>query len=140
MRDKYFLDTNIFVYSFSSEDKDKRLKSHDLITNALANRYGCISYQVIQEFINVATRKFVTALTIADCRKYLSSVLVPLCEIYSGEWLYFQALEISERWKYSFYDSLIITAAISAECSVIYTEDLQHGQKIQDLEIINPFL
>ena len=140
MKGKYFLDTNIFVYSFSSDEDDKRRRSLDLISNALDSRSGCISYQVVQEFLDVATRKFVKTLTIPDCRKYLSFVLEPLCEVYAGAGLYSQALEIAERWKYSFYDSLIITAAINAECSVIYTEDLRHGQKIQDLEIVNPFL
>jgi len=54
--------------------------------------------------------------------------------------LYHRSLEITERWQLSFYDSLIISAAVKSECSIIYTEDLQHGQKIFELEIVNPFM
>ncbi len=140
MRDKYFIDTNIFVYSFNSEDNNKRRISLELISGALTNHNGCISYQVVQEFLNVARRKFVKPLSIPDCQRYLGSVLEPLCEVYASGGLYYQALEISERWQYSFYDSLIIVAAINAECSLLYSEDFQPGQKIQNITIVNPFL
>jgi predicted nucleic acid-binding protein len=140
MKDKYFLDTNIFVYSFNSGEKNKQKVSLELISNALDKQIGCISYQVVQEFLNVATRKFVKPLSIPDCRRYLNSVFDPLCVVYPSIELYNQALEISERWQYSFYDSLIITAAINSECSTLYTEDLHHGQKIKNLTIVNPFL
>jgi predicted nucleic acid-binding protein len=140
MKDKYFLDTNIFVYSFNSGEKNKQKVSLELISNALDKQIGCISYQVVQEFLNVATRKFVKPLSIPDCRRYLNSVFDPLCVVYPSIELYNQALEISERWQYSFYDSLIITAAINSECSTLYTEDLRHGQKIKNLTIVNPFL
>ena len=140
MKDKYFLDTNIFVYSFNSGEKKKQKVSLELISNALDKQIGCISYQVVQEFLNVATRKFVKPLSIPDCIRYLNSVFEPLCVVYPSIELYNQALEISERWQYSFYDSLIITAAINSECSTLYTEDLHHGQKIKNLTIVNPFL
>ncbi|KAB2833959.1 MAG: PIN domain-containing protein [Candidatus Dadabacteria bacterium] len=140
MSDKYFIDTNVLVYSFNLNDHYKRRISLDLISNALNNHSGCISYQVVQEFLNVATRKFVNPLSTPDCRVYLNAVLEPLCHVYASGGLYYQALEIAERWRYSFYDSLIISSAIIAECSLLYTEDLQHEQRIQDLTIINPFL
>ncbi|MCL4244710.1 MAG: PIN domain-containing protein [Candidatus Dadabacteria bacterium] len=140
MRDKYFIDTNIFVYSFNSEDNNKRRISLELISGALTDHNGCISYQVVQEFLNVARRKFVKPLSIPDCQRYLGAVLEPLCEVYAGGGLYYQALEISERWQYSFYDSLIIVAAINAECSLLYSVDFQNGQKIQNITIVNPFL
>lgn len=140
MRDKYFIDTNIFVYSFNSEDNNKRRISLELISGALTNHNGCISYQVVQEFLNVARRRFVKPLSIPDCQRYLGSVLEPLCEVYASGGLYYQVLEISERWQYSFYDSLIIVAAINAECSLLYSEDFQPGQKIQNITIVNPFL
>lgn len=140
MKGKYFLDTNIFVYSFNVNEKDKQRKSISLIANALDNQIGCVSYQVVQEFLNVAARKFIKPLSIQDCQRYLISVLEPLCEIYASAGLYNQALEISERWQYSFYDSLIIAAAINCRCSILYTEDLQNGQKIQNVTVINPFV
>ena len=139
MKDKYFIDTNIFVYSFDKKSRKKKKISYDIIQVALEDNSGCISSQVIQEFLNVSSKKFDPSLLIQDSIKYLNSVLVPLCEIYTSADLYTKTLEISERWKYSFYDSMIITAALRTDCSTLYSEDLQHGQKIQSLTILNPF-
>jgi predicted nucleic acid-binding protein len=140
MNDKYFLDTNIFIYSFDQSDSGKRDKALHLISDALYQSKGIISYQVVQEFLNVALNKFLKPLKIHDCEKFLTVVLEPLCQVYSSIDLYHKALEISERWQFSFYDSLIVSAALKSECSILYTEDLQHSQKIFDLDIINPFL
>lgn len=140
MKDKSFIDTNIFIYSFDNSDPEKQFIAKKIIDNGLTNASSIISYQVIQEFINVSTKKFKNPLSIPDCNKYLSVVLEPLCQIFSSIDLYYQALEIMERWKYSFYDSLIISAAIKGSCSVLYSEDLQNQQSIYDLTIINPFI
>jgi len=139
MKDKYFLDTNVFIYSFDSSAPQKRKTARDHIQHALKEQVGCISSQVIQEFLNVSSKKFDPPLAHQDSLKYLNTVLAPLCEIYTSVDLYRKTIENSERWKYSFYDSMIITAAIQTNCSILYSEDLQHGQVIQDLTIINPF-
>ena len=140
MNGKYFIDTNIFIYNFDQSNPEKKETASNLIKNALLNRNGCISYQVIQEFINVSTRKFEVPLSIKDCKKYMDSVLFPLCEIFVNVDIYHRSLEIMERWQYSFYDSLIITSAIQADCNILYSEDFQHNQKLQSLTIINPFI
>ena len=140
MKDKYFIDTNIFVYSFDNREPDKQEISRRIIRNALKDHYGCISSQVIQEFLNVALKKFARPLSVKDGVGYMKSVLVPLCEIYTSSDLYSKTLEVYERWKFSFYDSMIIAAALRTSCSVLYSEDLQHGQEIQSLTIYNPFI
>lgn len=140
MKDKFFLDTNIFVYSFDSSEPSKNAISRDLIQNALKEQIGAISSQVIQEFLNVSTKKFSPPLTHQDSLKYLNTVLAPLCEIFTSIELYQKTIETSERWKYSFYDAMILTAAIQTNCTVLYSEDLQHGQNIESLTILNPFL
>jgi len=140
MNGKYFIDTNIFVYTFDNSDKNKQNRSKEIITDALENSTGIISYQVIQEFINVSTKKFKSPLSNSDCQRYLNVILEPLCEVFSGIELFHQALDIMERWQYSFYDSLIISAALKADCNILYSEDLQHDQKVQNLAIINPFI
>ena len=139
MSDKYFLDTNIFVYSLDSANTEKQRQANQLIKSALKNSTGCISFQVIQEFINVATRKFTIPLSIPDSEKYLNAVLSPLCEVFVSIDLYSRSLELMERWQFSFYDSLIVAAALQADCSILYSEDLQHEQKLEKLTIINPF-
>ena len=139
MKDKYFLDTNVFVYSFDLSEPVKKSIARDLIQRSLKDNMGCISSQVIQEFLNVATKKFDPPLSCDDSLKYLNAVLAPLCEIYTSIDLYRKTIETSQRWKYSFYDSMIVTAAIQTNCSTLYSEDLQHGQKIEALTIVNPF-
>lgn len=139
MRDKYFLDTNIIVYSFGPKNSIQRERSRELINEALSLENGCISYQVLQEFINVSTKKFKIPITPTDLNKYLSEVLFPLCEIHSSADLYTDAVEIMDRWKFGFYDSLILASAILTDCKILYSEDLQDGQKIQGLTVINPF-
>ena len=140
MSGRYFIDTNILIYSFHEDDPHKREISRELIADALESSAGVISYQVIQEFLGAATRKFKKPLSFKDSQRYLSIVLEPLCDVYSSPELFHQALEIMDRWRYSFYDSLIIVSAIQAGCGTLYSEDMQHGQEIMNLRIINPFL
>jgi len=140
MSDKFFLDTNILVYTFGDEDLEKRDRARTLVAEALSGSHGIISYQVVQEFLNAALRKFAKPLTAADAERYLKVVLEPLCSVFASIELYHQAIDIAERWKYSFYDSLIIASALQSGCTVLYSEDLQHGQKIGGLRILNPFV
>jgi predicted nucleic acid-binding protein len=140
MSDNFFLDTNVLVYSFDPENPAKRDRAIALISKALAESQGVISYQVVQEFLNAAVRKFATPLTITDAQRYLTVVLEPLCAVFASVELFHQALDLSARWQYPFYDSLIIAAALQSGCSVLYSEDLRHGQKIGGLKILNPFL
>ena len=69
MKGKYFIDTNIFVYTFDSSNREKQKLSKEIVAQALENSTGIISYQVIQEFLNVSTKKFKSPLTIADCQR-----------------------------------------------------------------------
>lgn len=140
MSDRYFLDTNIIVYSFDVSAPQKQKTAKKLIKDGLIQNQGVISYQVVQEFINVSTRKFETPLSIKDCRLYVDSVLDPMWEVYSSKDLIHSAFDITERWQYSFYDSLIIAAAVEASCNILFSEDLQHEQKIYSLQILNPFV
>jgi predicted nucleic acid-binding protein len=140
MNDKYFIDTNIFVYAFDRENSEKNVIANNLVKSAIVKHKGCISYQVIQELLNVLTKKLKRPISHSDCKKYLDTVLLPLCEIFANIDLYHRALDTMERWQYSFYDSLIIAAAIQSDCNILYTEDLHHNQKIQSITILNPFI
>lgn len=137
---KYFLDTNIIVYSFDSKSGPKKAIAGKLIKNALEHDIGAISYQVIQEFANVALRKFDEPLRPGDCKIYIENFLYPICEIYPSLEFYKEAVDVKEQTGYSFYDSLIVTAALSSGAEVLFTEDLQHNRLIGNLRIANPFL
>ncbi len=138
-KENYFLDTNIFIYSFDDRSPQKKEISQNLIEGALSSGKGSISFQVIQEFLNVALRKFEVPLSEKDAQVFLGIVLRPLCKAHSSVSLYSKAVEITERYKYSFYDSLIISAALETKSKYLFSEDLQHGQKIEDLEIVCPY-
>jgi predicted nucleic acid-binding protein len=137
---KSFLDTNIFVYTFDMAAPAKRATAQDLVAQALQERSGAISYQVVQEFLNVATRKFTRPMPIREAEDYLEQVLMPLCEVFPGTGLYFQALSVAASAKIAFYDALIVSAALSAGCGILLSEDLQHGRRIKGLEVRNPFV
>ena len=140
MKDNYFIDTNIFIYSFDQGEKVKRERAKEIISGALIDGKGFVSIQVIREFYNVATRKFKSPMDVTAAKEYLEKVFGQLNVVYPNFDFISTGLDISRTTKYSFYDSLIISAALKSGCSILITEDLHHGQKIQDLKIENPFL
>jgi predicted nucleic acid-binding protein len=140
MKDRFFLDTNVFAYSFDTGEPSKVRRARQLILQAISTRKGIISYQVIQEFFNVAMRKFAPRMTAAEAEQYLHSVFRPLLAVQSSQTLFSQALRLEERYHLSWYDSLIVAAAMEGQCSTLFSEDLQHGQRFGDLQIKNPFL
>ncbi len=139
MNARFFLDTNILIYTFAPEVPAKQHTASRLVEDALSTQRGIISFQVVQEFLNVASRKFKKPLSVNDCRKYFKHVLVSLWDVFPSTDLYERTMEVAERWEYSFYDSLIIAASLEAGCRVLYSEDLQHQQVIEDMTITNPF-
>jgi predicted nucleic acid-binding protein len=137
----FFLDTNIFVYALLASEPLKKQRALALVEQALANRRGCISYQVIQEFANVSTRKFAQRFTIEQCKEFIDAAMQPLNRVASSPVLLNAALDLQEQTRYSFYDSLVIAAALQAQAEVLYSEDLQHNQLLGgSLRVINPFL
>jgi predicted nucleic acid-binding protein len=139
MSDRAFLDTNIFAYSFDQTAPDKKRIANTLIKEQLEDGSGVISYQVVQEFINVSYRKFSSPMSLRELERYIEDVLSNLWKVYASQDLIYSAIGIKEQFQYSFFDSLIIAAALEAGCSTLYSEDLQHEQKIYSVQIINPF-
>src|SRR5438552_17962537 len=136
---RYFLDTNVFVYCFDRRDRRKQARAESLVGQALDDHVGIISTQVVQEFLNVSTTKFARPMNRNESRAYLDAVLSPLCEAFPTIALYCEALDLRANLGYSFYDALIIAAALAAGCSTLYSEELQDGQTVRDLNIVNPF-
>jgi len=140
MNGRFFLDTNVFVYWFDRRAPAKVRRATQLIRRAAATRKGIVSYQVVQEFFNVALRRFAQPMAVAEAEQYLATVFRPLMAVHSSQSLYAEALRLSERYRLSWDDSLILAAAIEGQCSVLYSEDLQHGQRFETLQVENPFL
>jgi predicted nucleic acid-binding protein len=139
MSDRFSLDTNIFVYSFDRNTPQKATRSTALIRRAIDTREGIVSYQVVQEFFNLALRRFAEPMSVAEAEQYLSTTFRPLLAVHSSHALYGQALHLSTKHKLPWYDSLILASAMEGECSVLYSEDFQHHQKFGEVQIVNPF-
>jgi predicted nucleic acid-binding protein len=139
MSARFFLDTNIFVYSFDRSSVSKSRRAAQLIREAISTRKGIVSYQVVQEFFNLALRRFAQPMTVPEAEQYLSAVFRPLLAVQSSSALISEALGLTDRYRLSWYDSLIVAAAIEGGCEVLYSEDLQDGQHFGQLKVENPF-
>jgi len=135
MKDKIFVDTNIIIYAYS---KTKLIKNK--IANEIIFSTKCIiSTQVINEISNVLLKKFkLQTSEVEDVLFELSNVF----EIVNFSFItQLKALKIKEKYKFQFFDSLIIATALENECNYLYSEDMQHNQIIENkLRIINPFI
>ena len=132
-----FLDTNVFVYMLDDTDEVKRRRAGRLVRLGIETGNGCISFQVVQETLNVATKKL--GFSAADAQTLLANVLEPLWTVYPSRNLYARGLALRDRYRFSFYDAMIVASAIESGCVRLYSEDLQHGQRIESLTIENPF-
>jgi len=137
--DKFFLDTNIFVYSFDHGEPQKATLAEKLITRAVTSGLGAVSYQVVQEFLNVGLRKFGTVMTGTEMERYFLRIFLPLMRISSSANLFLEALYLQSSRQLAWYDSLIVAAALQGGCKILYSEDFPHGQRFGDLEVENPF-
>lgn len=128
-----FFDTNVLLYLLSA-DGGKADRAEELLTSG-----GTISVQVLNEFVAVASRKLrMTWLEIRDVLDQLRAVceVVPVT-VETHE----QALYIAERYGFSIYDALIVSAALNSGCRTLHSEDMQNGQLIERrLTIRNPFM
>ena len=140
MSDRYFLDTNILVYSLDPVDPRKARIAEELVTRGVGSRLGIISYQVVQEFINVSLQQFQATMTVTELELYFFKVLLPMMTIPSSSGLFLEALRLKTVAQIAWYDSLIVAAALQGGCKVLYSEDMQHGRRFGDLVIQNPFL
>jgi predicted nucleic acid-binding protein len=130
---KPFLDTNVLVYAFTT-DVLKKTVARDLIFAG-----GQISVQVLNEFVNVSRRKLRrewTAIRAALQLLYERLDHPSPLTIETHRW----AVDLAGRHQLGMYDSLILASARQAGCRVLYSEDLQHGQTVDGVEIRNPFL
>jgi predicted nucleic acid-binding protein len=133
MRDaSAFFDTNILLYLVAG-DSSKAERAEALIAMS-----GVVSVQVLNEFADVATGK--QRMSLSEVREVLAAVRAN-CRVESlSAATHDRGLAIADRYGYSIYDALIVSAAELSGCRILYSEDLQHGQIIERLTIRNPFL
>ena len=131
-----FIDTNIAVYAIDRHDPSKRTKAKDLITDLLNRGEAVVSSQVLVEFANIALSKLglASAGVIEQVRALADAEVIAI-----SEHLVCAAIAARDEYQLSFWDACIIAAAQQAGCEVLYTEDLNSGQKYGTVLAVDPF-
>ena len=138
MTARVFVDTNVLVYQLDRREPDKQAQASAWLDHLWASRSGRISFQVLQEFYVTVTRKLAPGLEPEAARKIVRA-LWSWRPVAVDERIFVAAWGLQDRFRLSWWDALIVAAARSAECSYLLTEDLQHGQDLDGLRIVNPF-
>lgn len=131
-----FVDTNVLVYAEDSRDEGKQARARDLIARLMGERRGVVSLQVLQEFFAVATRKLGMDAESARRRLLLYSrfdvIDLSLVDL-------FAAVDLHLLHGLSFWDALVVRAALNGNCRRLHSEDMQSDRVIEHLTIENPF-
>ncbi|HTE22659.1 MAG TPA: PIN domain-containing protein [Candidatus Limnocylindria bacterium] len=135
---RIFIDTNILIYAYDKRDPSKHQAAHALMSDLIGSGSGVISDQVVREFYNAALHKL-KILKAPEIKSIFHRVLHPLLVRISDPGFYQRGAELYEKYSLSFYDALIIQAAVDLDCNTLYSEDLQNGMKFGSLTVKNPF-
>jgi predicted nucleic acid-binding protein len=130
-----FIDTNLLIYLYSTDPKSR------IVENLVHDHFHeiCISTQVLNELYSVLTRKNLKTKT--DAQSIINDLIDNYTIYCLDEDCIQHGISININHHFSYWDSLIISAALESGCSTLYSEDLQHGQVIEEiLTILNPFL
>jgi predicted nucleic acid-binding protein len=137
MTDRSFIDTNVLVYAEASDAPDKQQAALALLKQLYETGTGVLSTQVLQEYCNVAIKKL--KLPVAHIRAQLDMyeqfevVQITPAIIRAG-------LDLNQTRSVGFYDALIIASAQIAGCNVLFSEDLNTGEVIAGVQLLNPFV
>jgi predicted nucleic acid-binding protein len=136
MSDKVFLDTNLWVYLYSKDPVEKHLQINEIFLAEIQSLV--ISSQVLGELYNVLVKKKLR--TQEQSQEILSQLIDGFDIVEIDDQKVLEATRINFRYGYSYWDSLIIATALQRNCSILYSEDMQHNQVIEGkLRIMNPF-
>ncbi|MBA3490961.1 MAG: PIN domain-containing protein [Rubrobacteraceae bacterium] len=134
-----FFDTNVLLYLFDDSVPEKKAQAQEVFSEEVEAGRAVLSTQVLQEFYVSVTRKLAeplpSAVAEAQVRDFARLPLVRWDEV-----MILSAIERHRSMSFSFWDALILEAALRGGADRLLTEDMQHGQKIEGLLVENPFL
>lgn len=133
---RFFADTNILGYAEDRDAGEKRKRAQEIVRRGFEERTGVVSLQVLRELFVVAVGKLGLSPAAARRRVELYSRL-DLVSLDLADLL--AAIDLTRLHSFSLWDALIVRAALNGGCQVLYSEDLQHGFRLEGLEIVNPF-
>jgi predicted nucleic acid-binding protein len=134
-----FVDTNVLVYARDASAAAKHTRAREWMVHLWTAARGRVSFQVLHEYYAVTTRKLTPALTPAEARIEVRALLSWQPQPMNGDLLE-AAWDIQDRFGLSFWDSLVVAAAQTGGCRYLLTEDLQHGQELDGVTILSPFV
>lgn len=133
-----FVDTDVLLYAYDAGAGERHDRAFDLVSRLGRARTGVLSVQVLQEFHVNATRKIAVPLSPAATRDRLA--VLSLWQVHSPTASdVIAASELAEHAQLSFWDAMIVRSASASGCRTLWTEDLNAGRRIADVEIRNPF-
>jgi len=138
MSDRVFLDSNLFVYLYDSSEPAKRRIAAQVVEEEILADRAVVSSQVLQEFYVSVTRRLDPPLAHADAYRAVEA-LAGLRVVLPSTALILAAIQRSAQDTLSFWDALIVEAALSAECTRLLSEDMQDGRRFGTMEVSNPF-
>jgi predicted nucleic acid-binding protein len=133
-----FVDTSVLVYAHDTDAADRHVTARALLAELWSARSGSLSTQVLQEFYAVVTRKFKPAMPRAKARAIVAAY-GEWCGVATEPQFIVSASRLEEEHTLSFWDALIVQAAIQAGADRLVSEDLQNGRRLGTLTIENPF-
>jgi len=137
--ERSFFDTNVLVYADDLYDAEKNRRACQLIQEHLCAGTGAVSTQVLAEYFVNVTRKFKLNVDPREARRKIELLTAfDVVSLHKDDII--ASIDLSQKHKISFWDALVVRAARQAGCRYLLTEDLQHGQVIECVEIVNPFL
>lgn len=139
MSGKCFVDTNVLVYVHDLSAGAKCLRAQELTRDLWDSQNGVVSTQVLQELYSALRRRLKTPMSVVDAGAILQDYFQWEVVTNNRDSI-IRATEIEARFKISFWDGLILQAAERAGASVVYSEDLSHGQSYGSVRVMNPFL
>jgi predicted nucleic acid-binding protein len=138
MRDKIFIDTNVLIYAHDVDAPGKHEVAKGVLGKLWGERTGALSMQVLQEFYMNVTRKIKRPISRASARAIISSYEIWCAESVPAD--ISTAFRIEDEAQIGFWDALIVAAALRAGASQILSEDLNAGQTIAGIRVVNPFM
>jgi predicted nucleic acid-binding protein len=135
---KVFVDTNVLVYARDASEPEKQARAADWMATLWERRSGRLSHQVLQEFYITVTVKLSPGLDKELARRDVRALgawqpMAADFRVLEGAWL------LQDRYRFSWWDALIVAAAQLSECRYLLSEDFQEGLALGSLKIIHPF-
>ena len=138
MIERVFIDSNIFIYAYTGDDESKHSIACNLLRDNVLNNEIVLSVQILNEFYSVMARYKYAHHEIKFClNEIIEQVKVMPLELETIK----KCIFVKEKYCYSWWDSLVLSSALENDCTILYSEDMQCNQVIENkLKIVNPFV